>query len=106
MVAYSFKQRFVEPIQLGLQPGPWLPGTAQCFLIGRAACIKISKITIDLQAERIHVDFQSFLRGGKLDGFARWDGFADWAEMAAFWRAEHGDVERFVGILIEWEPVR
>lgn len=80
--------------------------TAQCFLIGRAACIKISKITIDLQAERIHVDFQSFLRGGKLDGFARWDGFADWAEMAAFWRAEHGDVERFVGILIEWEPVR
>ena len=26
MVAYSFKQRFVEPIRRGLEPGPWVPG--------------------------------------------------------------------------------
>ena len=71
MVAYSFKQRFVEPIEIGLQPGPWMPGmkrqtiradrkrhaqageeiqlyrgmrTQQCFLIGRSVCQAIKPI--------------------------------------------------------------
>lgn len=71
MVAYSYKARFVEPIRLGLEPGPWIPGmkrqtiradrkrharpgeeiqhyrgmrTRQCFLIGRAICEAVRRI--------------------------------------------------------------
>ena len=39
-----------------------------------------------------------------LDDFAVRDGFQGWADMRAFWRAEHPDVYKFNGVLIKWEP--
>lgn len=39
-----------------------------------------------------------------MDVFAKLDGFANFDDMATFWREEHGP-ETFEGVLIKWEPV-
>ncbi len=132
MVAYSFKQRFVEPIELGLQPGPWIPGmkrqtiradrkrharpgeelqlyrgmrTKQCFLIGRAVCKSVKYIWIAFDGKpRVTIQHAGVMRAKHLDDFARHDGFADWEELRAFWAAEHGALTGFEGVIIYWEP--
>lgn len=83
MVAYSFKRRFCIPIQVGL-------GAIGRFTIAQGT-----------------PDERAFDKTVELDAFAQRDGFADWADMREFWRAEHGDLKRlgpFVRVLILWEP--
>jgi hypothetical protein len=133
MVAYSFKQRFVEPIRVGLCRGPWMPGmkrqtiradrarharpaeqlqlyrgmrTKQCFLIGRAICEAIRKIWIAFDGmNRVTIEGVGVIRGAKpLDEFARRDGFGDWGELYEFWDAEHGAPTGFNGVIIYWSP--
>jgi len=82
--------------------------TRDCFLIGRARCVGVSKIIIyDLDDE----DGLLILLSGKTLGprklheFARADGFADAHDMRAFWKVEHGDFVKFDGVIIKWEPL-
>lgn len=123
MVAYSFKQRFVAPILAGTKrqtiradrkrharPGEQLQlytgmRTKQCKLIGRAECIDVVKITIlfsDTDDESEGFVLPGFGFPGGLDGFAIADGFASWADLKAFWRANHPGIDEFQGNLIMW----
>lgn len=134
VVAYSFKRRFVTPIQVGLGIQQHIPGTEfvpkrqtiradrrrharpgeelqlycgmrtkGCFLIGRARCLSIVPVRIDMRRETINADGITFA-GMNLNGFAQADGFPNWMEMRNFWREEHG-VLPFRGVLIRWEPL-
>ncbi|TJV51099.1 MAG: hypothetical protein E5Y01_16045 [Mesorhizobium sp.] len=120
MVAYSFKQRFVAPIQAGTKRqtiridrkrharvGEQLQlytgmRTKHCTLIGRAPCLSVWPVILILR-EQPGVVLDGF-RGiyGDLDGFARADGFKDWGELAGFWADNHPGVETFDGVLIRW----
>lgn len=133
MVAYSFKARFVKPIKAGLglkvyaEPGdpPCAPKrqtiraigkrrharagetlqlytamrTKQCQKIGEAKCIYVVPITI--QVLKSALKFSSYVSDA--EAFARYDGFANLADMHAFWIKEHGP-GKFEGVLIRWEP--
>lgn len=130
MVAYSFKQRFVKPIEVGLssvslsfdpppkrqtirahgkrrhaRPGEELQlyygmRTKQCRLIGRARCISVEPIKIEVFAAA----FQIYVGGKNVDreAMAQEDGFQDAADMWSFWEREHG-IGTFKGVLIRWE---
>lgn len=134
MVAYSFKKRFVNPIKLGLgmrvdhEPGSaWCTPkrqtiramgrrrhvrqgeklqlytamrTKQCQKIGDAQCVYAVPIAIDVMKTKLK--FSDFVFD--VDAFARSDGFADAADMHAFWLKEHG-LGKFEGVLIRWEPL-
>jgi hypothetical protein len=121
MVAYSFKRQFIEPIQSGAKQqtiradrkrhanaGEALQlysgmRTRQCVLIGRATCLSIQPIRIEV--ENAVVGFQSgrtLTMIDELDDFARMDGFDRWATMRAFWSDNHSDVPIFSGVLIRW----
>jgi hypothetical protein len=138
MTAYSFKKQFVEPIRAGTKrqtirlprkgrvrfggghAWPQRPlqlycgmRTKHCFLIGRAVCERLTRITIDLthswvelyengpdkKPRRLNCWGGSHL---ELDPFAVSDGFADWESMWNFWAEVHGDGFVFDGFLIEW----
>lgn len=124
MVAYSFKARFADPIIAGTKlqtiraprkrharPGEELQlytgmRTKHCKLIGRRTCSAVHAVRIDLDCGHIE-----YLESGRaltmleeVDAFARNDGFADWRDMHAFWRAEHPGVDTFEGVLIRWTP--
>lgn len=126
MVAYSFKKRFEVPIldgtklqtvrahrkrharvdeELQLYTGM---RTLQCRLLGRAICRSVERIKIDVDGGSIHYPrwAETFSGDDDLDAFARRDGFADWADMQAFWRAEHPSISVFDGVLIEWSPLQ
>jgi hypothetical protein len=87
--------------------------TKHCLLVGVARCVEALPITIE--AARDLVIFarpprtRRFSTGEvlsvALDRFARGDGFADWADMRAFWREEHAGMCRFVGVITFWEPI-
>lgn len=124
MVAYSFKRRFVAPIQSQLkrqtiraprkgrsrhaQPGDVLQlytamRTKYCTLIGTATCLSAQPIRIEV--DNAVIGFQSgrtLTTIDELDDFARMDGFTDWKDMRAFWKAEHPNTEIFAGVLIRW----
>lgn len=128
MVAYSFKARFVEPIRAGTKrqtirnerkrharPGEEVQlytamRTKQCRLIGRAVCFAVTPIRIEFF--RLGRPMPGITVGDRLpivarddrDSFAWRDGFTDWDDMVEFWRAEHGTVDAFTGVLIEWTP--
>lgn len=124
MVAYSFKQQFVPPIQAGTKrqtirahgkrrharPGDHLQlyqgmRTKSCALIATSMCIRCSSVIIDFENERITYDYnrgQMTIYPGGLDEFARRDGFDDWPAMRAFWAKEHAAVPVFHGRLIQW----
>lgn len=131
MTAYSFKKQFVEPIRVGLgvraeewecpkrqtiradrkrhaRPGEEIQlycgmRTKGCFLIGRARCVSVEPIVINLKRETIKVG-RTLIAGANLSEFARSDGFEHWMAMRDFWRETHG-VEKFEGVLIQWEPL-
>lgn len=133
MVAYSFKKRFAPPIIAGLHPGPLVAGmkrqtiradrkrharpgeelqlytgmrTTSCKLLGRAACTSVLPIRLLLGSSPV-VEIggePAITDAGGLDLFARFDGFADWPDLCAFWAAEHAEVSEFSGVLIRWEP--
>lgn len=48
---------------------------------------------------------QTHYAGDGLNIFAQADGFGSWRDMVQFWEDEHGSIESFVGVLIEWEPL-
>lgn len=124
MVAYSFKQRFVAPILAGTKrqtvrgarkrharPGEAVQiytgmRTKHCRLIGRATCLDVLPITFMFSNGEGSQDDLILCAGldhlGDLDAFARADGFANWAELCAFWRKNHPGVDEFHGVLIRW----
>lgn len=123
MVAYSFKERFVEPILTGRKAqtiravrvsGHAAPGqamqlykgmrTRQCRLILRTRCIGSSAVQLRFAPViEIHVGGER-LAVRELDDFARADGFDDFSEMEAFWAASHPNTPVFDGVLIRWAP--
>lgn len=80
--------------------------TKSCFLIGRARCTRVRSIEMRFLRNgfTIDVDGVPYINAAA-EEFARMDGFADSADMLAFWKAEHPGVEHFAGVVIEWEPL-
>lgn len=125
MVAYSFRQQFIEPILCGAkrqtirkprvgksrhaQPGDELQlytgmRTKQCRLIGRATCTSLSPIRIEVEDGRIELldTGTAVTTQEDLDAFARLDSFDGWHSMWQFWRQNHPDTPVFSGVLIRW----
>ena len=133
MVAYSFKKRFGPPILAGTKaqtiradrkrhasPDELVQlftgmRTRQCRRLGETLCLWVEPIRIELPRARRVPEVLIFDPAGALarhihtpDGlrdFARADGFADFDELHAFWRAEHPSVDTFHGVLIRWQPL-
>jgi hypothetical protein len=126
MVAYSFKEQFIEPIEAGAKcqtiraprrrharSGETIQlytamRTKKCRLIGTAICWDVRDITIafsdDPEAEGIILP--GFGYPGGLEGFARADGFASWGWFKAFWRKHYPEAlaaGEFTGVLISWD---
>lgn len=122
MVAYSFKPRFEFAVREGwktqtirrardrhARPGELLQlfvgmRTAQCRKIcPDVRCTAVMKIVISFDGEG---GIERIIAGGQpvadLDAFAQRDGFEDADDMSDFWRAEHGPVGLWHGVLIEW----
>jgi hypothetical protein len=123
MVAYSFKERFIAPIETGTKrqtvradgkrrharPGEDLQlyyamRTKQCRLIRRARCIDVAAIRLRFQRPDVILNYGARAIHYAPDAFAREDGFKDWADLCAFWEAEHGALHEFEGTLIRWAP--
>jgi uncharacterized protein YqfB (UPF0267 family) len=120
MVAYSFKERFAEPITSGTKrqtiraerkrharPGEVLQlyqgmRTRHCRLILRAQCLDVKPIRIDLVEQTVTAGIECINTRKALDAFARRDGFSDWDDMHDFWMIEHSGKETFSGVLITW----
>lgn len=123
MVAYSFNPRFEAPIKAGLKtqtirgyrPRHARPGDMLQLFVGMRTrhCRRIlpDQVCIDVMLVEIGFDEAdrgiSDIRAGgvpvrDLDTFAQRDGFADLADMSAFWRASHKISGTFHGVLIEW----
>lgn len=132
MVAYSFKERFVKRIEVGLSgvslsfdPPPkrqtvringkrkhantgdilqlyYAQRTKQCRLLGVARCGFNSPIII-------YPKDMAIILGGvvqtarQIRRFVVDDGFDDVDDMRTFWLKEHPDVEKFVGTVIYWD---
>lgn len=88
--------------------------TRQCVKIGDARCVNVVGIRIHVNGGRVVIapgtrEENVFDKTVQLDAFAQRDGFADWPDMQAFWREEHGDLSRlgpFVGVLILWDQIQ
>lgn len=125
MVAYSFKARFAAPILSGTKrqtvradrkrharQGEELQlytgmRTKQCRLIGRATCRSVLPIAFNFKAGRVTVEgLFTIGTAAELDAFAVSDGFADWSELRGFWKAEHGAIERFSGVIVHWGELK
>ena len=135
MVAYSFKRQFAEPIILETKGGTIRatgkrrharPGeeiqcytamrTKHCRLITRKTCLETAPIRLSFSDDRIVLGSLSNLElprvaprelagGRRLDVFARFDGFPDWAALRAFWREEHEALRRWRGVHVRWLPL-
>ena len=123
MVAYSFRPRFVPPILDGTKdqtiraprirrharPGEALQlytgmRTRACRLIRRTICLAAMPCRLDWGGPiRFDVDGER-LAPNEMDAFARRDGFADVDDMGRFWKAEHPDLDIFMGMVIRWPP--
>lgn len=123
MVAYSFKARFALPIidetkggtiranrRRHARPGEELQlytgmRTRQCRLIARKTCIAVEPVELLMGIFHPAVHFsgrcQHLAGAAKLDAFACFDGFDDWADMKAFWRKTH-EASHFQGWHIRW----
>lgn len=129
MVAYSFQSRFAEPILAGTKrltiraarkrharPGEEVQlftgmRTRQCRLLGRSTCIQVCPIKLHMAENIVAVegalDFpevpgEARFEGSGLDIFARMDGFADWADMRAWWTEGGAERTTFAMTLIRW----
>lgn len=130
MVAYSFKPRFLEAIRAGtkeqtirrartgrsahaLSGQPVHIFTGSRFKperVGAAVCIGSGPISLRFgDSPVVSFDLIGFNASAifkapvALDAFARTDGFADWPDLAAFWRETHGDIDAFYGTVIFWK---
>lgn len=122
MVAFSFQKQFAEPIIAGTKrqtirararakPGDRLQlytgmRTKACRKIGDAVCRAIYPIILTIPDHHIRIEqspraiqYTSILQA---EAFARMDGFADWAAMAAFFAKHYPGVEVFEGVLHLW----
>lgn len=135
MVAYSFNRRFAEPIASGhpatgivkrrtiraprkrhARPGELVQlyqgmRTKHCCrIIADQICTAVIPVTLWIGRGLVRFDDTNQLLGlaDQLDDFARRDGFLHWADLQAFWRAEHPAAAEpetaFEGVLIAWEP--
>lgn len=123
MVAYSFKPRFVLPIELGEKrqtiraPGKKRHArageTLQLYTgprmkprkIGEATCQVVATIDFDFEAGKVVIGqpVANIITGdAALDHFARLDGFADWQALVDFWAETHDVRQRWSGLLIQW----
>lgn len=120
MVAYSFRPQFVDPILSGVKcqtiradrrrhtrPGEEVQiytgmRTKHCRLIGRATCLWVHRIVIDLTQGMINIDDGHTISNPDPERFAVLDGFSSWEEMREFWRCTHGPFAGFQGVLIRW----
>lgn len=126
MVAYSFKPRFAKLIRDGqkcqtirahrpsrsgrhayvgerLQLYTGLRTKAAVKIIPDPICTAVLPCWIIFDRRRIVRVSTGTLEVRDLDAFARRDGFADLADMSAFWLHHHGDAN-FDGVVIEWVP--
>ncbi|WP_036010677.1 hypothetical protein [Bradyrhizobium yuanmingense] len=80
----------------------------KCFKIGEGRCKAVDDIRIYVHAEWIETGGYIRKSARELDAFAVKDGFDDWSGMRAFWLEEHDGkhLGPFVGVLIQWEPLR
>lgn len=124
MVAYSFKERFCQPIvdrtkrqtiraigkRRHARPGDDVQiytamRTTKCRkVIPDTTCEEIVPVRFDITDPRAPVLFvDGRLQSGarRLDAFARADGFRNFGDMVAFWLEEHGAID-FNGVLIKW----
>jgi hypothetical protein len=121
MVAYSFQKRFVAPILAGRKRHTIRAArkrhakvgeavqlyvgmrTRTCRKIGDALCTERLAIELDFSRREVALEGRSALitEPPALDDFARSDGFADFAEMTAFWSG----CTFFGGVLIAWNCV-
>ena len=127
MVAYSFQQQFVAPIQDGRKCGTIRkiggkrharPGetiqlytdlrTKYALCFGLCDCQAINRVALDLDFGRVEfIDTGTAITTGpELDHFAAADGFANWRELVAFWAKHHAGTRVFVGIQIRWHNFR
>lgn len=126
MVAYSFERRFAQPILLGIkthtirafgkrrhvEPGGAMQlyseqRTRNCRRLLETQCLAVLPISICVSGSvgritRIACEGSTLLDPLMLDLFAVADGFANSADMSAFWLATHGPGV-FKGVLIQWE---
>lgn len=72
------------------------------FLIGEQQCRSALPILLDFAGDgRIVIGARTVHYAFGLEAFARFDGFEEFAAMAAFWREAHG-VDHFHGWHIRW----
>lgn len=130
MAAFNFQARFVIPIELGdkqqtirrprkdgwtarrgmmlqLQAGdrfhPRRIGLARCLNVG-AIHLRFDRAWVRFEGTYGEAQGVTTLTAAKdLDAFAVRDGFQDFADMAAFWRATH-DSAVFTGVRTLWGP--
>lgn len=123
MVAYSFKKRFEEPIRMGekvhtlrndrkrhARPGEFV----QLYVgIRTRSCRKImDPDPICIAVRTVEITFTgSGIGAVTVDGmpediasFAGSDGFDSPDDMFRFWRQEHGEINRWTGVMVVWDP--
>lgn len=122
MVAYSFQEQFIDPIELLIKrhtmrndrkrhARPWeelqlyyAMRNIKCRLIGRAICAAVSPVRLNFKKHTVRIGHQSLIRGRTaLDRFAISDGFSSWDQLIVFWQEKHEPTERWEGVLIEWK---
>ena len=132
MALFSFKRRFVAPILAGTkrqtirarrkalgshgrEGGPITLQTGSRFKpepLGRSLCTGVMGITLNLALGSVDFHPLDGPLAGKaclnvqgqtfLDAFAVDDGFADWADLCAFWAENHPGQTLFSGIITKW----
>lgn len=129
MVAYSFKERFAQPILDGTKVGTIrLIGrrrharrgealqlyvgmrTISCRLVKRDTCVHALPIRLTMTGSG---DFDGAAIDGKqltlwqMQELARDDGFSCIADMAEFWMQTHGKGKPIIfdGVNIRWRPI-
>lgn len=124
MVAYNFKARFESPILTRRKSGTIRsigkkrharPGEViQLYagsrfrpqLMATATCTDVIAISLTFSQPGVWLGHP--INGAPvigLDDFARGDGFADWQDMAEFWRGTHGKrLGPWTGLWIRWDP--
>lgn len=137
MVTYSFQQRFVQPIRVGLsrvqlsfdcrpkrqtiraegrkrhsRPGETMQLYFRQrhlnkggFKIGDAQCVDVRHIRFDVQDLRFAINGIAILSRDEREEFARDDGFDDLIDMQGFWLKHHPGIERFDGLVFNWQPM-
>lgn len=127
MVAYSFKKRFIGPIEEGkkrqtirgkgkrhhAKAGSQLQlyyamRTKQCRkIVDDVPCVEVAEVIIEFEKGEI-VDIQENGQSVDcLDAFAQSDGFEDVSDMTTFWNENHVESVGYTGrsyplVLIKW----